>query len=402
MMWLFKKHIVLFFLAGIFCSGIVVRAQQPVFVFPDWDQVQPGFRIDTVACPLKPETVVREKIKMLVKLREMPLPKSKNKNPKPDTMAVWKFDSEGRVISYRNFESSDWIETTFGYTQGNKINQIRTNNINNWKKQIMISYNRSGLPALIVAYQSQEAGLKSLAVEADTISLLYNAAGQLVVKNRKSRTSNMGDEQKQTLTETFSYDAAGNLLSRMVHNKNGERQASDSMVIYRNKGVTEIAHYHLDFVNNPGAAYAIDQVTIDTASKQVTLYAYNLATGNGSLGRNVGPGERRTYNYEAGKLTWTAFMQTGKEPHEETFFRYDEKGRLQTEFFKRKINSGAKKGTQLFDAYQINYTYDNRGIPVMQEKKVFDNTRILNTNGFPEAGGKETVKAYERYRFVTR
>lgn len=400
MMWLFKKHSILILLSAI-CAVVAARAQQPVFVFPDWDQVQPGFRLDTVVSPLKPETVVREKIKMLVKLREMPLPKSKNKKTQPDTMAVWKFDGEGRVINYRSFES-EWIETTIGYAQGNKINHIRTNNISNWKKQVLISYNRSGLPALIVAYQSQEVGLKSLAVEADTISLLYNNTGQLVVKNRKSRTSNMGDEEKQTVTETFSYDAAGNLLSRMVHNKNGERQASDSMVIYRNKGVTEITHYHLDFVNNPGAAYGIDQVTIDTALKRVTLYAYTLATGNGNLSRNVGPGERRTYNYEAGKLTWTAFMQTGKEPHEETFFRYDEKGNLKTTFYKRKINSGAKKGTQLYDAYQVNYTYDNRGVPVMQEKKVFDNTRIINTSGFPEAGGKETVKAYERYRFVTR
>lgn len=401
-MWRFKKHITLFFLAGIFCSGIVARAQQPVFVFPDWDQVQPGFQIDTVACPLKPETVVREKIKTLVKLREMPLPKSKNKKQLPDTMAVWKFDGEGRVISYHNYESPEWIETTFGYTQGNKINTIKTTHFGFFKKQVMISYNRSGLPALIVGYEAEEVSVKNMSGRMDTISLLYNAGGQLVVKNRKTRISHMGDTENESVTETYSYDAAGNLLSRMVLNKNGERQESDSMVIYRNKGVTEITHYHLDFVNNPGAAYAIDQVTIDTASKQVTLYAYTQATGNGNLLRNVGPGERRTYNYEAGKLTWTAFMQTGKEPHEETYFRYDEKGRLQTTFFKRKINSGAKKGTQLYDAYQINYTYDNRGVPVMQEKKVFDNTRILNTSGFPEAGGKETLKAYERYRFVTR
>lgn len=400
MMWLFKKHSILILFSA-FCAVVTARAQQPVFVFPDWDQVQPGFRMDTVASPLKPETVVREKIKMLVKLREMPLPKSKNKKPQPDTMAVWKFDSEGRVISYQSFDTNQ-EETTFGFSQGNKINLIKTTHFGFNKKQVMISYNRSGLPALVVAYESEAVGIKNMSGRMDTISLLYNTAGQLVVKNRKSRTSNMGDEEKETVTETFSYDAAGNLLSRMVHNKNGERQASDSMVIYRNKGVTEITHYHLDFVNNPGAAYAIDQVTIDTASKQVTLYAYTLATGNGNLMRNIGPGERRTYNYEAGKLTWTAFMQTGKEPHEETFFRYDEKGNLLTTFYKRKINSGAKKGTQLYDAYQVNYTYDNRGVPVMQEKKVFDNTRIINTSGFPEAGGKETVKAYERYRFVAR
>lgn len=401
MMLLFNKHIVTFILPGIvwLFSGTISFAQQtPVFIFPDWDIIQPGFAVDTVPCPLKPETASREKIKTLVKLREMPLPKSKNKKQQPDTMAVWKFDSEGRVVSYRTFENG-WPEQTITYAQGGKISSVKTLELGKSHKQIFISYNRSGLPALIIVSDSQETGSKNPVTTADTISLLYNATGQLVVKNRKTRDEN---GNLFSTSETFSYDAFGNSERHMTHNKNGELQSTDSMVIYRNKGVFEITHYHTDPVNFPGAAYGIDQITLDSSSRNVLLYAYNLPTGNGNMKRVVNPGERRTYHYEKGKLHWAAFMQTGKEPFEETFYRYDEKGRLQTEFFKRKLNGGAKKGTQLYDAYSVQCTYDPRGILMTQEKRFYNNTRINTVNDFPEAGGKEDGKAYERYRFVAR